>query len=280
MPTRKQTSTKPTLGSMIMNLPLQTIGSKIVYVALLLAFLIIGYLFAKVEALKSPTQQTTQQAVVPSTAPQAQAAPVVTLDQVKNVFNKSVIKFGKSDAKHIIVEAADPSCPYCHAAAGKDPELSKQMGPQFTTVAEGGSYVPPVPEIKKLLDQGKLSYSYVYVPGHGNGEMGMRAFYCAFENGKFWEVHDLLMNNAGYTLLNETIKNDKTKSQELADFLSTAIDPTTMKACLDSGKYDTKLTDDTTLANGIGASGTPTYYINATQKVGALSFTEFEPLLK
>ena len=275
----RKNSSKPTIGTLLMNLPLQTIGSKIVYIALLLAFLIIGYLFAKVEALQGPAQPTAQQTVVPTAAPQAQA-PVVTLAQVKNVFDKSVIKFGKSDAKHIVVEAADPSCPYCHAAAGKDPELSKEMGSQFATVAEGGSYVPPVPEFKKLLDQGKLSYSYVYVPGHGNGEMGMKAFYCAFENGKFWEVHDLLMSNAGYTLLNETVKNDKTKSQLVADFLATAIDPSTLKACLDSGKYDTKLTDDTTLANAVGASGTPTYYVDATQKVGALSFTDFEPLLK
>ena len=135
MPARKQTPQKPTLGSMIMNLPLQTIGSKIVYVALLLAFLIIGYLFAKVEALKGggpvAAVPTPPAAVAGAQAP---AAPVVTLDQVKNVFDKSVIKFGKSDAKHIVVEAADPSCPYCHAAAGKDPELAKQMGPQFVTV--------------------------------------------------------------------------------------------------------------------------------------------------
>lgn len=280
MPTRKS-SEKMTLGSVIMNMPLQTLGTKLVYVLLLVAFLVIGYLLGKVEALQGGSFFGV--APTPTTAPQAPgqpAAPVISLDQVKNVFDKSVVKFGKSNAKFVVVEAADPSCPYCHAAAGKDPELSKQMGPQFTSKEEGGTYVAPVPEFKKLLDQGKISYSYVYFPGHGNGEMGMKAFYCAFDEGKFWEVHDLLMSNKGYTLMNDTIKNDKTQSQALADFLAPAVDPGTMKSCLDSGKYDTKPAEEQALASSLGTSGTPTYFVNATQKVGALSFDQFESLLK
>ena len=281
MPIRKSTS-KPTIGSAIANIPLQSLGTKLSYIVLLIAFLVIGYLIGKVESLQkgaatvavapAPSQQQGQ--------PGQPAAPKITLDAVKKAFDKAVIKFGSSSSKNVVIEAADPSCPFCHAAAGKNPELSKQMGPQFTPVSDGGTYVAPVPELKKLLDEGKISYAYIYTPGHGNGEMGIKAFYCAFENGKFWEAHDLIMSNKGYDLLNNTVKNDKTKSQDVADFLAPVIDPSFMKSCLDSGKYDKTPQEETSLASSIGASGTPTYYINDTQKVGALSFTEFKPLIK
>ena len=53
--------------------------------------------------------------------------------------------FGKKDSKILFVEFSDPSCPFCHVAAGKNPELNKQAGAQFTMEKDGGTYVPPVP---------------------------------------------------------------------------------------------------------------------------------------
>jgi protein-disulfide isomerase len=100
--------------------------------------------------------------------------------------------------------------------------------------------------------------------------------YCAFEKEKFWEVHDLLMTNAGYDLLNNTVKNDKTKSAELAEFLAPVFDATQMKACLESGKYDNRISQDTQLASGIGISGTPGFYVNETNFAGAYSWKDME----
>ena len=88
----------------------------------------------------------------------------------------------------------------------------------------------------------------------------MKALYCAFEKGKYWEVSDLVMSEKGYEIQNGTdpsgtastdpvVKNDKTKSQDLANFLAPAIDPAFMKSCLDSGKYDARLASDTQLAS-------------------------------
>ena len=152
---------------------------------------------------------------------------------------------------------ADPSCPYCHVAAGKNGELNKQVGDRFTLIADGGSYIAPVPEMKKLVDAGRAAFAYVYTNGHGNGEMGTKALYCAYEKGKFWEVHDLLMTSAGYAAINNSIKNDKTKSGELADFLKSVFNAGQMKQCLDSGKYDARIAEDSKLAAGVGVRGTP-----------------------
>lgn len=219
----------------------------------------------------------------PSPSPvtqQAQQQPTVSLNQVKDVFNKAQIKFGDVNKKLIVIEVADPSCPYCHIAAGKNPELNKQAGSRFTLVSDGGTYIAPVPELEKLMKEGKAAFAWLYTSGHGNGEMGTKALYCAFEKNKFWEVHDLLMSKEGYDLINNTVKNEASKSGEIADFLQPVFDSSVMKQCLDSGKYDTRLSEDVSLAQSIGISGTPGFYINTTPFRGAYSYTDMEPSVK
>lgn len=248
----------------------------IMLVALIgLAFLV-GVLWQKVENLSKGAvagTQTGTQAAQPTPAPVK-----VDIAQIKDLFNKNLIKFGDSNKKLLFVEVADPSCPYCSIAAGKNPELNKSTG-QFALVSDGGTYVAPVPEMKKLVEEGKASFVWIYTPGHGNGEMGTKAMYCAQEKGKFWEVHDLLMTSKGYDLLNNTIKNDKTKSGELADFLKPAIDVNFLKGCLDSGKYDQRLGDDIAVARSLGVSGTPGFFVNENTFAGAYSFKDMESLV-
>lgn len=216
----------------------------------------------------------------PTPSPQVQQQVTVTLDAVKNAFNKSQIKFGDSNKKLVAIEVSDPSCPYCQIVAGQNPELNKQAGARFSLVSDGGTYIAPVPELKKLLDSGKAAFAWIYTPGHGNGEMGTKAFYCANEQGKFWEVQDLLMSAKGYDLMNNTVKNDKTKSGEMANFLSSVIDPAFMKSCLDSGKYDNRLNEDVAVAQSLGISGTPGFFLNATPFAGAYSYKDMESVVK
>ncbi len=142
-----------------------------------LSFLV-GTLWQKVENLSGgkTTTGTTETAKQP-----AAAQPKVDIAQIKDLFNKDLIKFGNSDSKLIFVEASDPSCPYCHVAGGLNGSLNKQVGAQFTLVADGGSYIAPVLEMKKLVDAGKASFVWLYYNGHGNGELATKALYCAHE---------------------------------------------------------------------------------------------------
>lgn len=236
----------------------------------------VGTLWQKVQNLEKGTVSGTTTTTTTTQQAAAQPAAKVDLSAIKGVFDKDVIKIGDASRKILFIEIGDPSCPYCHIAGGHDPELNNQVGSQFKLVSEGGTYVAPVPEMKKLVDQGKASFAYIYFPGHGNGEMAMKALYCADEKGKFWEAHDLLMSNAGYNLQNTDVKNDKSQSGKVADFLKGVVDPTFLKECLDSGKYDQRLQDDVVLARQLGVQGTPGFFVNETTYPGAYSFKDMQ----
>lgn len=209
----------------------------------------------------------------------AQKGTAVSLDTIKSLFDKDVIKFGSADSKLIFVEMADPSCPYCAIADGNNPELASSAGANFQYKSDGGSYVPPGTEIEKLVKEGKASYVYIYYPGHGNGQMGMKALYCANEQGKFWEAKKLIMSNAGYKLMNDTVKNDTTKASTVAEFLKSAVDYNFMKSCLEIGKYDSRLQSDQEAATELSIQGTPSFYVNETNFPGAYSYTDMEEVV-
>jgi len=272
----KEESSKPGL--------FERLAPILLVVSIGLAFMV-GVLWQKVSNLEKGGVATTAAGAKP-----AQPNPTISLDTVKDLFSKDLVKFGDANRKVLFVEVADPSCPFCHAAAGKDPELSAAMGDTFKLVSQGGKYVSPVVEMKKLVDAGKASYVYIYSPGHNNGEMGMKAILCANEQGKFWEVHDIMMSEAGYQIMNgidaaqqptkgPIVKNDKTKSGDLATFLKSAIDPNFLKTCLDSGKYDARLASDTALATQLGTSGTPFFAVNATTFPGAYNYTDMKSVV-
>lgn len=253
--------------------PKSSIFERLLPVILVLMVLLagaVGYLFNEVKNLKTGGTTTAQQN---NAAPQPVA---VSLDTVKGVFEKNVVKFGDKDRKLLFIEIADPSCPYCHVANGNDPEIGTQMGSQFTYASKGGSYIPPVPEMRKLVDEGKASYAFVYFPGHGNGEMGTKALYCAQDQGKFWDAENLLYSYAGYNLMNNTVQNDKTKSGALADFLKGVLDSKALKTCIDSGKYDQRLVDEQNLGGSLAVAGTPGFFVNDKRFDGAYSWKDMQ----
>jgi len=247
----------------------------ILILTVVLAFFV-GFLWQKILTLEKNAKSGTSTTATNTTqTPPSQ--PIVSLDKIKALFaNKDLITFGDADRKVLFIEVSDPSCPFCHAAAGLSPNVNAQLGAQFKLVSQGGTYVAPVPEMEKLVNSGKASFVYIYFPGHGNGEMATKALYCANEQGKFWEVHNQLMTDAGYNLLNNTVKSDKSQSGTLANFLKSVFDPTQMKSCLDSGKYDARLTEDTQIATDLGVSGTPGFFINTVNFPGAVSYKDME----
>lgn len=241
--------------------------------AILLGCLIISGTLAYVSARGVKTIGQAGSATTDQAAKQPDAVKV-DLDQIKALFTDKNIMFGKKDSKVLFVEFSDPSCPFCHVAAGKNPELNKQAGAQFTMEKDGGTYLPPVPEMKKLVDSGKAAFVWLYANGHGNGELATKALYCAKEKGKFWEAHDLLMSAAGYDLVNNTVKNDTAKAGEMADFLKSATKADDMKKCLESGKYDDRIAGDMAIAQQIGFKGTPSFFVNTTNFAGAYSYKD------
>jgi len=245
-------------------------------VALVVMAFFAGYLYNKNKTLEGNPKvagtATTQQ----QDATQQQPAVAIKQDKVDKIFAKGNIFFGNANSKVKIVEVSDPSCPYCHVAGGQNPELAVQVGTQFKYASDGGSYIPPVPEFKKLVDSGKAAFAVVYANGHGSGEIAMQALYCANDQNKFWEAHDLLMTNKGYELINNEVKNDKAAIPKLVDFVSAQVNPGDLTTCLESGKYASKLTSDQQLAVELGFQGTPYFIVNTTPYPGAYSYKDMQ----
>lgn len=258
-------------------------------VLLIISAFLIGMLLTKVYYLEKgfggngTTTTGNQTAATP--------APTVDISTIKGLFNDKNIHFGDANAKNLLVEVADPSCPYCHIAAGQDPEVAKAYGQNFVYQSEGGTYVPPVTEMKKLVDSGDAAFVWIYSPGHGNGEMGTRALYCANEQGKFWEVHDVLMSEKGYEIQNgydangtnvsgTVVGNDKTKTQDLVNFIGNVADGQKLADCINSGKYDDRLSSDAQIATSLGVSGTPGFFVNENKIDGADTWDNMKGFLK
>lgn len=254
----------------------QAITQYVMVIALVVGAYFLGVYKTKVDYLQKGSPTVATPAAGQPAAPQP-----VDQAKVNTLFADSAnLVFGNKDAKIKFVEFSDTSCPYCHVAAGENPELSKQMNSRFVPVSAGGTYVPPVQEIKKLVDSGKAAFLWVYTPGHGNGELGALALYCAKEQGKFWEAHDKLMNNEGYALQNDKVKNDRSKTAEVASFLKGVLDSGKLKSCLDSKKYEARITGDPQIAGAFGYSATPTFFVNDKVVEGASSWVDmFKPIV-
>lgn len=254
MPTKK-TLKKPNIGKVLMKLPIQSIGSKLVYILLLVAFLIIGYLFAKVEMLQKGSV-----AVAPSApaAPNAQAPQEPTAPDPEKV--KKDLKMGhlpvKGDpnAKVTIVEFSDFECPFC-----------------------GRFYSETLPQlIKEYVDTGKakLYFRHYPLPFHPKATPLALASECANDQGKFWEMHDKIFD--------ATVAGTSSTSTD-ADYTNWAgelgLDTSSFDNCYTSKKYQKNVDEDTAAGSAVGVSGTPTFYINGKQLVGALPFDSFKAII-
>ena len=257
----------------------QTITQYAMIIMMVVGAYLIGVYKTKSDLLEKgigTNTANTQTAQQPAQQQQQDANPTKATDaQIKGLFEgKGNIVLGDKNAKLTIAEFSDPSCPYCHIAGGLNPELNNQVGSQFKMVKDGGSYQPVGPEIRKLVEDGKAKLVWMYTPGHGNGEMGTKALYCANEKGKFWGVNDLLMSSKGYDILNNTIKNDVKNAQALAEFLAPAFNPKDMQKCLESGKYNNRVVDDPKTISAIGRFGTPTFVFGTDIFEGAQSYAD------
>lgn len=249
-------------------------SSTILLLGLLVISFFAGFLFLKSQSLEKGGGTAQQLGQQQQQQQQQQPAVKVSLDQIKKLFGEGSISFGDANRKILFVEISDPSCPFCHIAGGLN--SSAIPSEYFKYDSEGGAYSPPVPEMRKLVEQGKASYVMLYSNGHGNGSLAMQALYCSYEKGRMWEAHDLLMTKAGYDLINETVKNDKTKIPNLVDYLSSAVDSDFLTECIQSEKYASQLDKDQRTATTLGFQGTPHFFVNETAFGGAQDYNLME----
>lgn len=255
MPARK-TSEKMTLGKILLNTPLQTIGTKLLYVLLLIAFLVIGYLFGKVEALQKGigTQAIAPTAAPGAQQPQAPAAPNPEESKKKLATSRLPVK-GNTNAKVKIVEFADFRCPFCE-------KVFTDAEPQI---------------FKDYVDTGKANFEFRHYAFLGPAStIAANAAECANEQGKFWEYYEWLYKNQPPETDTSMYVTDK-----LAQAAGTlGMDTAQFTSCLDGKKYDKNVNDDLALGQAVGVSGTPTFYVNGTQLVGAQPYESIKAVIE
>jgi len=170
---------------------------------------------------------TTNQVSLP-TAQQPPAPPQeVTLEKIN--LDDDAVK-GDDDAKITIVEFSDFECPFC----------GKFFSETLSSIE------------KDFIDTGKakLIFRDFPLPFHSKAQKSAEAAECAKEQGKFWELHDMIFENQ--QSLSEA--NLKKWAKEIG--LSSKFD-----TCLDSGKYADEVKNDYEEGQKYGISGTPGFII-------------------
>lgn len=104
---------------------------------------------------------------------------------------------------------------------------------------------------------------------HQYAQKSGEAAECADEQGKFWQYHDLLFQKQ-----DEWSSAGVPKFKEYAQTLG--LDTNKFNSCLDSGKYANEVKKDFADGQSYGVSGTPTFYINGVELVGAQPYSAFQ----
>ena len=107
------------------------------------------------------------------------------------------------------------------------------------------------------------------LPFHNNAMAAAEAALAAHAQGKFWEMHDKMFANQ-QALDGPSLEK---YAQEIG------LDVGKFKAALDSNKFDAYITADSAEGMRVGANGTPTFFINGRQVVGAQPFEAFKNVI-
>lgn len=187
----------------------------------------------------SPAQVTD----TPAVAPTLDTTALTDIDTDDDPFR------GPSNAAVTIIEFSDYQCPFCKRYVDETLPLI------LDTYGDRVRYVFHDFPIEQLHPQAALA------------AQGAR---CAFDQGKFWEYHDLLFQKQG-ALAADNLKGYAAKL---------GLDQKTFDGCLDSGKYAQEVQDDFDEARALSVTATPTFFINGRKLVGAQSFATFQTIIE
>jgi protein-disulfide isomerase len=142
---------------------------------------------------------------------------------------------GRADAKVTLIEFSDFQCPFCE---------------RF--------YRETLPLIdKEYIQTGKVRMVYRDFPlvdVHKDAQKAAEAAQCAGEQGKYWEMHDLIFANSAAMSVDD-LKNH-------ARVLDIAADR--FDRCVESGQYAEEVKNDATDGQALGVQGTPTFFVGLT----------------
>lgn len=145
--------------------------------------------------------------------------------------------YGAERAPVTVVVFADFQCPHCRAEA---------------------------PVLRKAIDQfrgrAKLVYKHFPITGHDRAKVAAVATEAAFEQGKFWEMHDLVFEN----------QNDLSDENIYKWAAQIGLDVPKFKASFVANKGKSVVEKDKADGEELGISGTPAVFVNGREVTPAL----------
>ncbi|MGA9667041.1 MAG: DsbA family protein [Gallionella sp.] len=186
--------------------------------------------------------------------PPAQQAP-----QNMTVKGDAIYVLGKSDAPLTMVEFTDYQCPFC-----------------------GRFEANTFPEIKrKYIDTGKMRLIVRDLPLSDLHPFALKAaqsVHCAGDQGKFWEMKDLVFRNQNKL---DVVSLTGYATKDLA------LNEKTFTACMADGTHLKEIADESKYAQSLGITGTPTFIIGKAVGdlvqgktiVGALPLASFDAVI-
>jgi protein-disulfide isomerase len=135
-----------------------------------------------------------------------------------------------------VVEFADFECPFCRSEEA---------------VVEG---------IESIYG-GDLRLVFKHFPRtsiHPHAQAAAIAASCAGNQGKFWEMHDLLFKGA------------IDDAALLSDAGQVGLDVAAWQGCIGTPDPASRIAEDVALATSLGINGTPTFVVNGVEIVGAV----------
>ena len=131
------------------------------------------------------------------------------------------------------------------------------------------------------IETGKANLVFVDIPFLGrDSPKAAQASYCAEDQGKYWEYHDVL-----YNAQEEQIDGGWANVERLKAFaFSMGLDMELFESCLDSGKYQKRVQYNTDQARKHGVRATPTFVIvgpndQQEQFQGAQPYSTFKRIM-
>lgn len=130
-----------------------------------------------------------------------------------------------------------------------------------------------LPKLKKsYFEKGTAYFVFRHFAILGKqSEQAALASECAAEQGKFWQYHDKLFANQA--ALGSTESKLKGYAGELR------LQQAKFDDCLTSGKYNSKVEQETVTAAYLGGRGTPMFLVNEWLLVGAQPFETFQKVI-
>jgi len=153
---------------------------------------------------------------------------------------------GAAAAPITIVEFGDFQCPFCRAAENSLNQVRQKYG-----------------------DKVRVVYLDFPLGFHPHAMDAARAAGCAGDQDKFWQFHDALFLDQ--------------KQLDPAGLKQTAakvgLDANKFDKCFASDKHDAAIRQDVAEGNSLGVTGTPTFFINGRQLVGAQPPPKFSEMI-